>query len=127
MFESGGINKSLMDEDEEMTNLMTLDSTKINMLLKYGAYAILEHDEREQKEYTEEDIDKILTTSRILKYENGESSENKGTGIVLSKASFKMKNDDGAEEEVDIDDSKFWDKVLGPRLIDKLTKQLQDV
>ncbi|GBG24435.1 Chromodomain-helicase-DNA-binding protein, putative [Hondaea fermentalgiana] len=85
---------------------------EIEELLKYGAYRLLEDDEeaaKKQKAYSEANIDDLLKDSRKVNWDRAADADNTG-GFSFSKASFVAA---GTDQEIDVQDPKFWTKVLG--------------
>ena len=87
------------------------DRKDIDKLLKYGAYGILHEDDESAKKFSEESIDSILERRTIV------MKETKGADVdenAFNKASFVASKgaDDENDENVDIDDPDFWNKLL---------------
>ncbi|KAJ3290493.1 choline dehydrogenase 7 [Borealophlyctis nickersoniae] len=81
----------------------SLSKTEIEELLKKGAYGAFMDDDA-SKQFCEEDIDSILERrTQVIRHD---STEEKSS--IFSKASFSASN---ADNDVDMNDPDFWDKV----------------
>ncbi|KAJ3102292.1 choline dehydrogenase 7 [Phlyctochytrium planicorne] len=79
----------------------SLSKTEIEELLKKGAYGAFMDDDA-SNQFCEEDIDQILQRrTHVIKHDNPAERSS-----IFSKATFATN-----EEQVDIDDPNFWDKV----------------
>ncbi|CEG37115.1 snf2 family nterminal domain containing protein [Plasmopara halstedii] len=148
VFETGGVRNEFDGEDNSgnMMSLMSLDREKVEMMIRYGAYAIMgEEDEQDpdNRAINELDIDHLLSTSRTIRYdptssgENGGTEENGGknesdtrptgipqtTALSFSKATFTSES---ADTTIDFNDEKFWEKVLGPKPVQVLMTKVQE-
>eukprot|EP00944_MAST-04C_sp_MAST-4C-sp1_P014431 g14431.t1 len=111
-----------------MMSLLTMDKGEVEMLLRYGAYAILDQNDSSSEQFTEATIEKLLEKSTTIKYGNGNNKDSdaanmsnatsaNGANITapslsLAKASFMASTEDGT---VNFGDDNFWEKVLGPK------------
>ncbi|GMF16341.1 unnamed protein product [Phytophthora lilii] len=150
VFETGGVRNEFDGEDDSsgnMMSLMSLDRDKVEMMIRYGAYAIMGEDDEQDPEnraINELDIDHLLSTSRTIRYdptktgENAEGDdENSGDGdsdakpttasqttaLSFSKATFTSES---ADTTIDFNDEKFWEKVLGPKPVQVLMTKVQE-
>ncbi|KAL4115344.1 hypothetical protein PRIC2_013507 [Phytophthora ramorum] len=150
VFETGGVRNEFDGEDDSsgnMMSLMSLDREKVEMMIRYGAYAIMgEEDEQdpENRAINELDIDHLLSNSRTIRYDptkSGENAdgeeENGGDGdndtkpatvsqtsaLSFSKATFTSES---ADTTIDFNDEKFWEKVLGPKPVQVLMTKVQE-
>ena len=163
----GNTTGSLEDDvDDQSTNsggmmsLLTMDKDEVEMLLRYGAYAILDKDDSSAEQFTEATIDKLLEKSTTIRYggktddnpRNSNDKDNDSTqgssststtttttttnatrtsetkkssvpSLSLAKASFMASTEDG---DVNFGDENFWEKVLGPKPVDRLMKFIRD-
>jgi SNF2 family DNA or RNA helicase len=107
------------DEEEEggVSGLLSMEKEKVEALLRFGAYAIADDNDRDiSKEFTEASIEKILSKSVTVRYDTSGQATNLGetsnrVNLNLSKASFKSEKD--TNDGVDVSDPSFWEKVLG--------------
>eukprot|EP00978_Attheya_sp_CCMP212_P033461 scaffold135122_cov54-Attheya_sp.AAC.1 len=103
-------------------NMMTGD--EIERLLRYGAFDLFKEDkdglsEKESNEFVEQDLDTILARrSKVVVHENT-GSNSKAAGGVFSKASFKVNKNGAMIDDIDIDDPRFWEKVIGKEVPDE--------
>ncbi|GMF22171.1 unnamed protein product [Phytophthora fragariaefolia] len=150
VFETGGVRNEFDGEDDSsgnMMSLMSLDREKVEMMIRYGAYAIMGEDDEQDPEnraINELDIDHLLSNSRTIRYdptktgENAEGDEeNSGDGdsdakpvtasqtsaLSFSKATFTSES---ADTTIDFNDEKFWEKVLGPKPVQVLMSKVQE-
>ncbi|KAG7390037.1 hypothetical protein PHYPSEUDO_008999 [Phytophthora pseudosyringae] len=145
VFETGGVRNEFDGEDDSsgnMMSLMSLDREKVEMMIRYGAYAIMgEEDEQdpENRAINELDIDHLLSNSRTIRYDPTKSGgkENSGDGdsdetpvtvsqssaLSFSKATFTSES---ADTTIDFNDEKFWEKVLGPKPVQVLMTKVQE-
>lgn len=153
VFETGGVRNEFDGEDDDsgnMMSLMSLDREKVEMMIRYGAYAIMGEDEEdpENRAINELDIDHLLSTSRTVRYDptggegngedgdsaegDGDSSENsstkkptasQSTALSFSKATFTAESSDTT---IDFNDEQFWEKVLGPKPVQVLMTKVQE-
>ncbi|RLN47960.1 hypothetical protein BBJ28_00001686 [Nothophytophthora sp. Chile5] len=148
VFETGGVRNEFDGEDDSsgnMMSLMSLDREKVEMMIRYGAYAIMGEDDEQDPEnraINELDIDHLLSTSRTIRYdptkngENADDDENSGDGegdakptpsqntaLSFSKATFTAESSDTT---IDFNDEKFWEKVLGPKPVQQLMTKVQE-
>ena len=98
-----GLDQAILDSRPDGANNMS--AKEIEMLLKKGAYHILnDDDETEMDKFVAEDIDQILE-GRTRKLQsssaNGESA--------FSKANFVVEKDG---EQLDLNDEHFWEKMI---------------
>ena len=95
MFEAAsrklGLGQAILDKQKNQ---------EIDRLLRKGAYHML--NDIEEENFGEQDIDQILSRSRVVVY-------NEKAGSTFSKANFDVESDD---DNVDINDPNFWDKIL---------------
>uniref|UniRef100_H3HCY4 Chromodomain-helicase-DNA-binding protein 7 n=1 Tax=Phytophthora ramorum TaxID=164328 RepID=H3HCY4_PHYRM len=114
VFETGGVRNEFDGEDDSsgnMMSLMSLDREKVEMMIRYGAYAIMgEEDEQdpENRAINELDIDHLLSNSRTIRYDPTKSGEN------------------ADDTTIDFNDEKFWEKVLGPKPVQVLMTKVQE-
>ncbi|EAY14498.1 F/Y-rich N-terminus family protein [Trichomonas vaginalis G3] len=73
---------------------------EIDMLLRKGAYHLL--NDVEEDNFDEQDIEDILSKSKVMVY-------NEATSGSFSKANFDLGDD---SSQVDINDPNFWEKLL---------------
>jgi chromodomain-helicase-DNA-binding protein 7 len=116
-----------------MMSLLTMDKDEVEMLLRYGAYAILDKDDDSSaNQFTEATIDQLLAKCTTIRYDSDKktagSSLNGGVSqpvpsLSLSKASFMASTEDG---KVNFGDENFWEKILGPKPVDRLMKFVRD-
>ncbi|TDH68248.1 hypothetical protein CCR75_003480 [Bremia lactucae] len=148
VFEAGGVRNEFDGEDDSsgnMMSLMSLDREKVEMMIRYGAYAIMgEEDDQdpENRAINELDIDHLLSNSRTIRYDptkpgevggdeiSGDGSSNLKTAPVsqssalsFSKATFTSES---ADTTIDFNDEKFWEKVLGPKPVQVLMTKVQE-
>ena len=149
VFETGGVRSGFTGEEtggNGMMSLLSLDREKVEMMIRYGAYAIMEEDEEdpENKKMNSVDIDELLSNSRTIRYEqdkdkNGEggddgkdeskvqvidpTSHGKSSALSFSKATFIAETSDST---IDFNDDQFWEKVLGPKKIQQLLEKVED-
>ncbi|RHY34473.1 hypothetical protein DYB32_000947 [Aphanomyces invadans] len=127
VFETGGVRKDFDgSDDSNMMSLMSLDKDKVEMMIRYGAYAIMNSDEEdpENAKINELDIDQLLSSSRTIRYDpTGNKEEATGNALSFSKATFTAETSDAT---IDFEDAQFWDKVLGPKTIQLLTTQVEN-
>jgi len=91
----------------------SVSDADLEHMLKYGAYAIAKDgDEKEATEFCEANIDQILKTrtTKVSVETASQAAEKSHAVNTFSKASFVVA---GAEEEIDLQDPQFWNKVLG--------------
>jgi len=98
------------EEDGKPTN------KELEMLLKKGAYALMEDDDNNDEEFVKDDIDSILakrTRTRIVEGAKTSSWLNKsGHKVTKSKFTGDGDSDKVGTGQVDIDDPEFWEKVM---------------
>ncbi|KAG1708677.1 hypothetical protein DVH05_022306 [Phytophthora capsici] len=150
VFETGGVRNEFDGEDDNsgnMMSLMSLDREKVEMMIRYGAYAIMgEEDEQdpENRAINELDIDHLLSNSRTIRYDPTKSGENadgdednsadgdsdakpvtasQTNALSFSKATFTSES---ADSTIDFNDEKFWEKVLGPKPVQVLMTKVQE-
>ncbi|DAZ97083.1 TPA: hypothetical protein N0F65_001267 [Lagenidium giganteum] len=143
VFETGGVRNEFDGDDDggNMMSLMSLDREKVEMMIRYGAYAIMgENDEEdpENRAINELDIDTLLSSSRTIRYDptRGEEEEvedgdgegkqptvSQSSALNFSKASFTAESSDTT---IDFNDDQFWEKVLGPKLVQVLMTKVQE-
>lgn len=159
VFESGGVAKRFdpfAGEEEggdSLSGLLTMDKEKVEALLRFGAYAIMEDDEANAaaSDFQASTIDQILSKSSTIRYDDGvakvaelEAVDSDGVaatakpaaagagsapqgarrvGLNLSKATFAV---DDSDTKLDMSDPSFWEKVLGPRPANALLRDLQE-
>ncbi|KAF4042505.1 PHD-zinc-finger like domain [Phytophthora infestans] len=150
VFETGGVRNEFDGEDDSsgnMMSLMSLDRDKVEMMIRYGAYAIMgEEDEQDpdNRAINELDIDHLLQTSRTIRYDPTKSGDNaegdadnsadgdsdakpttasQASALSFSKATFTSES---ADTTIDFNDEKFWEKVLGPKPVQVLMTKVQE-
>lgn len=142
VFETGGVRSEFTGEEtggNGMMSLLSLDREKVEMMIRYGAYAIMEEDEEdpENKKINSVNIDELLSNSRTIRYdkekEKGEdgndesktltSESGKSSALSFSKATFIA---EASDSTIDFNDDKFWEKVLGPKKIQQLLDKVED-
>ncbi|KAG2523493.1 hypothetical protein JM16_002260 [Phytophthora kernoviae] len=149
VFETGGVRNEFDGEDDSsgnMMSLMSLDREKVEMMIRYGAYAIMGEDDEQDPEnraINELDIDHLLSTSRTIRYDPTKTAENadgdeensasgesdskqtnaQSTALSFSKATFTAESSDTT---IDFNDEKFWEKVLGPKPVQVLMTKVQE-
>ena len=84
-----------------------LSREDMDMLLRQGAYALLD-DETEQQKFCEADIDDILRTRTTKIVEGAEQSIGNLSGF--SKALFQV-NDSAGQDAISANDPLFWQKI----------------
>jgi superfamily II DNA or RNA helicase len=118
VFEGPRLTDDVHQEDGGVSALLTLDKDKIEALLKYGAYAIMDDEAANaaSAQFEQSSIDAILSKSSTIRYENGNVVDQEGgttrKGLNLSKATFAVDEND---QSLDVRDPSFWEKVLGPK------------
>lgn len=144
VFETGGVRNEFDGEDDDggnMMSLMSLDREKVEMMIRYGAYAIMGEDDEQDPEnraINELDIDQLLSSSRTIRYDptggenSGEKDGEHGTqqptasqssALSFSKASFTA---EASDSTIDFNDDQFWEKVLGPKPVQLLMTKVQE-
>ena len=97
MFEAAskklGLGHAILDKEKTKEN-------EIDKLLRQGAYHIL--NDVEEENFGEEDIDQILSRSRVMRFQDEEGSS-------FAKANFDVQD---ADNTVDLEDPDFWKKML---------------
>jgi chromodomain-helicase-DNA-binding protein 7 len=86
---------------------------ELDKLLRQGAYHML--NDVEEENFGEEDIDQILSRSKVMVF-------NEAAGSTFSKANFDVDDD----EAVDIEDPDFWQRML-PKTYDEEGQQTRVV
>ncbi len=91
----------------------SLSKKEMEMLLKHGAYHVLQEDKAEaqnkEEAYRAQDIDSILASSaRVVDYDQQHKETSSGVFSSFSKASFVANTDDS---KVDVNDPNFWTKL----------------
>ena len=134
------------EDSAQISSLLALDHSKIEALLRFGAYAVMD-DVGEGKEsaadrFTSSSIDDILASSITMRIsgsaavdaavaskESGgagaggaEATATSASGLSFSKATFVP---EGGTAALDVSDPAFWEKVLGPRPGDALLLALK--
>lgn len=97
-----------------------LDKNTINSLLKYGAYDLFREDDTAASRFCEEDIDRILERSTVVR-SSAENAPQENALSSFSKASFVSNS---AAPELDINDPDFWNKLL-PQAVDAPNPNIQ--
>jgi hypothetical protein len=110
-------------DGEEKSSLYTvnddaIDAKEMEMLLRKGAYAMLEDGDEEVTAFCEGDIDSILSsnTRKVVdeKREKTESWLSKRKGVAgrhkVTKQTFTAESST-QHADVDVDDPEFWNKV----------------
>lgn len=97
-----------------------LDKKAIDSLLKYGAYDLFREDDTAASRFYEEDIDRILERSTVVR-SNTETAPQDAALSSFSKASFVSNS---AAPELDINDPDFWLKLL-PQAADAPNPNIQ--
>jgi hypothetical protein len=73
VFETGGVRKDFdgNDDGNDMLSLMSLDKEKVEMMIRYGAYAIMNNDEEdpENAKINQINIEDVLSASRTIRYD----------------------------------------------------------
>ncbi|TMW56968.1 hypothetical protein Poli38472_002893 [Pythium oligandrum] len=146
VFETGGVRNEFDGDDEggNMMSLMSLDREKVEMMIRYGAYAIMGEDDEhdpENRAINELDIDQLLSASRTIRYDptggenaaDGEGEDGDGeakqptvsqsSALSFSKATFTAESSDTT---IDFNDEQFWEKVLGPKPVQQLMTKVQE-
>ena len=151
VFEGGGISsrfvKDASGEGEDISGLLTMDRDKVEALLRYGAYAIMEGAEEEE----EMSIEDILAASKVVTYDASRAKEAElegegasassssssssssaagaarrpGAGGIINLSKAKFASDEG-DKALDMEDKSFWEKVLGPKPWETLQVSLND-
>lgn len=115
-------------------DLFELDRDKIEMMIRYGAYAIMEAREPSEKASSstlnDDDIDQILSSGRKIQYNDDPDPHAKQTAatndtkniLSFSKVKYISATSDSS---IDFHDDKFWEKVLGPKPIQKLMSKME--
>lgn len=106
---SGGTPSTSSNEESAPAADPILDKKVIDSLLKYGAYDIFREDDSAAKQFCEEDIDKILERSTVVRSTPDAAAKDNNPLSSFSKASF-VSNE--AAPDLDINDPDFWNKLL---------------
>lgn len=96
-------------EDEEGGEEGRLDKHTVDLLLRFGAYDLLNETTDSDSRYDEDDIDTIL--ERAITIKHNEESRGAGGLEAFAKASFCSAD---AAPEIELDDPDFWNKVQLP-------------
>ncbi|KAH0785021.1 F/Y-rich N-terminus family protein [Histomonas meleagridis] len=86
-----GLGHAILDKEK---------NKEIDQLLRKGAYHML--NDVEEENFNEQDIDQILSRSKVMVY-------NEAAGSSFSKANFDIEDE---ENSVDLEDPNFWSKIL---------------
>ena len=98
-------------EDDEGGEEGRLDKHTVDLLLRYGAYDMLNDTPNSESRYDEDDIDTILERAVTIKH--NEEGRGGGGGLeAFAKASFCSAD---AAPEIELDDPDFWKKVTQTR------------
>lgn len=100
-----------------------LSKDEIEKLLRHGAYEIFtEGNDTDSSKFAEASIESILESNAKRVVHENTGSESRSKGGTFSKASFKVENKggDNNQAEVDIDDPDFWTKMLGEAKQEKM-------
>jgi chromodomain-helicase-DNA-binding protein 7 len=118
----GGIESTPWSPEGGAQQTSTAAAKDIDLLLRYGAYAMFRDEEDQNStQFREEEIDNILQRAKVVRYDSGAK-----TGpSTFSKASFQHLT--SGERAVDINAENFWDLVLPEStsvatLMDRLSK-----
>jgi chromodomain-helicase-DNA-binding protein 7 len=86
-------------------------SKEMEQLLRQGAYALLEDDDEDAREFCEDDIDKIMAerTHRIVVDAPGKTANWLSKKAGFRKRAFQTGS--GKSGDVDVNDPDFWSKV----------------
>lgn len=148
VFDNGGIQSHFRGQAlEDTASLLDMDLKKIEQLLKYGAYAVVDNNDTQESIETL-DINEFMKTNAhtyVIK-ETGEGEETiaadmNGNPLEGDAAMEAEKREREREEnqlrfnqayfvnkkdntEVDFKDPEFWDKVLGPRMGERLSRDM---
>ena len=117
---------------DNTSSLLDMDVKKIEQLLKFGAYAFADTVDTENQINTLDFKEFMKRNSRtyvIKDTPNGEEStqiegppEDEGARkLRFNQAYFVPRNN----KEIDFKDPQFWDKVLGPRMGERLFRNLE--
>ena len=144
VFDNGGIQSHFRGPALEDTSaLLEMDPKKIEQLLKYGAYAFADSSDPQQS-IENLDINEFMKANahtyviketgegeetvaadmngKPLEGEDVASREKEENQLRFNQAYFVNKKDN---TEVDFKDPEFWDKVLGPRMGEQLSRNLE--
>ncbi|ORZ34456.1 SNF2 family N-terminal domain-domain-containing protein, partial [Catenaria anguillulae PL171] len=87
------------------SNSGKLTKKEVEELLKKGAYGAM-LDDAESAAFCDESIDQILERrTTVIKHDTSQA-----VGSIFSKATF-VANDTGVDDEIDVNDPNFWDKL----------------
>lgn len=120
---------------ENTTDLLEMDVKKIEQLLKFGAFAFADTSESETTIESTTDINEFMKKNSYT-YVIKETPEGEERKIIdgeephpmddkqfrFNQAHFVSKD---SNKEVDFKDPQFWDKVLGPRIGERLLRSLE--
>ncbi len=139
----GGGDEEADDGAESLTSLLRMDKSKVEALLRFGAYAIMEDEEAggavsAKGALPTDSIEAIMAKSATIRYsadgavervgaggaEGGEMVQAGGGGDGLLH--FKNATFASAGNDVDVKDPSFWQRVLGPRHVERLLRTLED-
>jgi hypothetical protein len=84
----------------------SLSAKEVESLLRHGAYAAFEEDDKRIEQFQADDIEQILSRSTTIVHDNGAPSEGASN---FSKAAFVANK---LEAQVNLDDPNFWQKLM---------------
>jgi len=150
VFETGALGDGVGggDDDadegaESLTSLLRMDKSKVEALLRFGAYAIMEDEEAggavsAKGALPSDTIEAIMAKSATIRYSADGAVERVGAGGVEGSEvvaaggggdgllHFKNATFASAGNDVDVKDPSFWQRVLGPRHAERLLRTLED-
>jgi len=116
------LGKKAQEEEEGAGMMSGMGKEQIEKMLKFGAYALFNQEDDKQSKSDEFDLDSILQRATTVDYNDANSNIAGGLGS-FSKATFVANE----EDNVDMDDAMFWEKVLPSfKTASKLDKAIQD-
>ena len=136
VFDSSGIQNHFRGPTVENTSaLLDMDVKKIEQLLKYGAYAFSDTSDGKNTIETLDFNEFMKQNSRTFvikdageggeqvasKEQEGKEKESEENHLRFNQAAFVSRGDN---HDVDFPDTQFWDKILGPRMGEKLLRNL---
>lgn len=134
VFESGGIQSHFRGPTlDNSSSLLDMDVKKIEQLLKFGAYAFADNTVDTENQINTMDFKEFMKrnsrTYVIKDTPSGEEStqiegppeDDSSRKLRFNQAYFVPRNN----KEIDFKDPQFWDKVLGPRMGERLFRNLE--
>lgn len=139
VFDSGLQNHFRGSTIEDTSSLFDIDVKKIEQLLKFGAFAFADTGDNENTIENSTDINDFMKKNSYT-YVIKETPEGEERKIIEGEEPEPQTNVDGDNQlrfnqayfvskdsntEVDFKDPQFWDKVLGPRVGERLLRALE--